>query len=143
MLTVVSRSFFNSYSFGSQVLLGTAQLLAHASLLYVIFYFSLPWFLASLVVYFLMTSIGVSITAHRFLSHRSFGMPRGFEVFGSLCFTLSLQGSTIAWVAMHREHHRFSDVPGDPHSPSGKFLYTHFFSMFYSSFLFRSNRLKI
>ena len=30
---------------------------------------------------------------------------------------MSVQGSLIGWVADHRRHHRFSDRPGDPHSP--------------------------
>jgi len=32
---------------------------------------------------------------------------------GYLCF----EGSPIFWVSTHRLHHRFSDHPGDPHSP--------------------------
>ena len=31
--------------------------------------------------------------------------------------TLSTVGSPLAWVGMHRKHHRFSDTPKDPHSP--------------------------
>jgi stearoyl-CoA desaturase (Delta-9 desaturase) len=27
------------------------------------------------------------------------------------------EGPVIDWVATHREHHQFSDVEGDPHSP--------------------------
>jgi fatty-acid desaturase len=132
MFQVLHRSFFNSHSFGSQVMLGIAQLAAHLSLFYVIFNFSWSAFLISLFIYFLMTSVGVSITAHRYLTHHSFSMPRWFEVFGSLCFSLSLQGSTIAWVAMHREHHRFSDTERDPHCPQHGLLKTHFLSMFYT-----------
>jgi stearoyl-CoA desaturase (delta-9 desaturase) len=28
-------------------------------------------------------------------------------------------GSTISWAASHREHHKYTDKQGDPHSPSG------------------------
>lgn len=31
--------------------------------------------------------------------------------------TLAFTGSSIGWVGVHRDHHRFSDHPGDPHSP--------------------------
>jgi stearoyl-CoA desaturase (Delta-9 desaturase) len=31
--------------------------------------------------------------------------------------SMALEGSLISWVANHRRHHRFSDQPGDPHSP--------------------------
>jgi stearoyl-CoA desaturase (Delta-9 desaturase) len=34
-------------------------------------------------------------------------------VFGSM----AVEGPLIEWVATHRKHHRFSDEPGDPHSP--------------------------
>ncbi len=30
---------------------------------------------------------------------------------------MAVEGPVIEWVATHRKHHRFSDVPGDPHSP--------------------------
>jgi stearoyl-CoA desaturase (delta-9 desaturase) len=132
MQTVVGRAFMNNHSFGSQLILGLAQLAAHLSVIYVVVSFSWVWFGLSLAMYFLMTSFGVSITAHRFLSHNSFHLPRPFEIAGSLFFSLSLQGSTIAWTAMHREHHRHSDKTGDPHSPADGFWRTHFLSMFYT-----------
>jgi fatty-acid desaturase len=132
MFHILYRSFYNNHSFGSQVMLGLAQLAAHLSLFYVILNFSWSAFLVSLIIYFLMTSVGVSITAHRFLTHHSFTMPRYFEIIGSMLFTLSLQGSTIAWVAMHREHHRFSDTGRDPHCPQNRVLKVHFLSMFYT-----------
>jgi hypothetical protein len=34
-------------------------------------------------------------------------------LFGSL----AIQGAVIDWVATHRRHHAYTDVPGDPHSP--------------------------
>ena len=30
---------------------------------------------------------------------------------------MAVEGPVIEWVATHRKHHRFSDHPGDPHSP--------------------------
>ena len=30
---------------------------------------------------------------------------------------MAVQGSVTSWVATHRRHHMFSDLPGDPHSP--------------------------
>lgn len=118
-------------TYRNQIYLGLGQLVCHASLLYVIFFFDPLYFLGSIAIYFLMTSIGVSVTAHRHLSHRTFEMPVPWLIFGTLFFTLSIQGSTLAWVAMHREHHRFSDRAGDPHNPRDGFLKIHFLSMFY------------
>ena len=31
--------------------------------------------------------------------------------------SMAVEGPVIEWVATHRKHHRFSDQPGDPHSP--------------------------
>jgi len=31
--------------------------------------------------------------------------------------SMAVEGPVIDWVATHRKHHRFSDHPGDPHSP--------------------------
>ena len=31
--------------------------------------------------------------------------------------SMAVEGPVIEWVATHRKHHRFSDHPGDPHSP--------------------------
>jgi stearoyl-CoA desaturase (delta-9 desaturase) len=67
------------------------------------------------------------------LSHRSWESPKWFEYVGSLLGTLGGTGSTIAWVAAHRKHHRYSDVPGDPHSPHTQSWWkVQWFSMFES-----------
>ena len=38
---------------------------------------------------------------------------------GSLAIlgSAAIEGPVISWVADHRKHHAFADVPGDPHSP--------------------------
>lgn len=94
------------------------QVLAHLSLIYGIFFFSLSAWLVVFFVYFLTGCIGVSITYHRFLSHRSFHSPRWFEILGTLLASYGLVGSSLAWVNNHRSHHRHVDKIGDPHSPT-------------------------
>jgi stearoyl-CoA desaturase (delta-9 desaturase) len=48
-----------------------------------------------------------------------------------VCETVMLSGSAIAWVAIHREHHKHSDTEKDPHSPVFKgYWRVHFMSMF-------------
>jgi stearoyl-CoA desaturase (Delta-9 desaturase) len=37
-----------------------------------------------------------------------------FAILGSM----AAQGALISWVAVHRRHHEYSDLPGDPHSPN-------------------------
>ena len=36
-----------------------------------------------------------------------------FAVLGGM----AVEGPLVEWVSTHRKHHRFSDQPGDPHSP--------------------------
>jgi stearoyl-CoA desaturase (delta-9 desaturase) len=94
-----------------------AQLLCHLSIIPMILYASINDWLISLTVYFFTGCIGMTVTYHRLLSHKSWNSPNWFKVFGTLCGTLGLTGSSLGWVANHRKHHRFTDVDGDPHSP--------------------------
>jgi stearoyl-CoA desaturase (delta-9 desaturase) len=61
--------------------------------------------------------LGISLGYHRGLSHRSFRLPRLLEYFFVLGGYLVFEGGPIFWVGSHRMHHRYSDMPGDPHSP--------------------------
>lgn len=72
---------------------------------------------ASVAVYFLTGCLGVTITYHRLLSHRSFYMPKWMEYLFSVFGALGGTGSSIGWVLIHKLHHRYSDREGDPHSP--------------------------
>jgi stearoyl-CoA desaturase (delta-9 desaturase) len=78
----------------------------------------IPWFdLALLVVFLVVVGHGVTVGFHRLFTHQSFVANRPLKVSLALLGTMSFQGSIIGWVADHRRHHRFSDRPGDPHSP--------------------------
>ena len=73
--------------------------------------------LALFFVFFVSETVGLGLGNHRLFSHRSFEIGRigraVLAVFGSW----GLQGPIDRWVADHRRHHRFTDRPGDPHSP--------------------------
>lgn len=109
------------------------QFIAHIGAIYAILNFELHWFLLSLMVYFITGCIGITMTYHRLLSHKSWKSPTFFSIIGVLSGFYGLVGSSIAWIATHREHHVHTDKKGDPHSPviSG-FSKTQFFSMFYT-----------
>ncbi len=86
------------------------------------------WWLVSLFTYFLTGCLGVTITNHRLLTHRSFKMPKWCEYLFSWFAAMGGTGSSLGWVAVHRLHHKLSDKDGDPHSPhvSGwKLFFTH------------------
>lgn len=61
----------------------------------------------------------VSVTAgyHRYFSHRSFQTSRPMQFALAWLAQSTVQKGVLWWAAHHREHHRFSDQPGDPHSP--------------------------
>ena len=59
----------------------------------------------------------MTMTFHRLLSHKSWNPPKWYYKFGTLCGIYGLTGSSIGWVAVHREHHHHTDKEGDPHSP--------------------------
>jgi len=69
-----------------------------------------------LVVYAL-TGLGVTVGFHRLLTHRSFKAGPFVRATLAVLGSAAIEGPAISWVADHRKHHRFSDRPGDPHSP--------------------------
>ncbi len=99
------------------------QILAHIALAILLFSGTAQQWGIALVLYFLFTTVGGTVTYHRLLSHRSFNSPKWFEYLGTIVGSLGGNGSSIGWVAIHREHHRFTDTARDPHSP----LYKNFF----------------
>ena len=93
------------------------QVLTHLSVVSMIFYGSAVHYLLAIVVFFFTGSMGMSGTYHRLLSHKSYTCPKWWEYFGTLMGVIGGTGSSIAWCAVHREHHRFTDTEKDPHSP--------------------------
>ena len=64
-----------------------------------------------------ITALGITIGFHRLLTHRSFDAVRPIQVAFAVMGSMAMQGPVIRWVADHRRHHAFADLPGDPHSP--------------------------
>lgn len=79
--------------------------------------FSWQWWALSVFVYYLTGCVGITITFHRYLTHRSFKMPKWCEYLFSFFGAIGGTGSTIGWMAVHNAHHKYSDLPGDPHNP--------------------------
>ena len=75
------------------------------------------WLLISLLVYWTVGVLGINIGYHRLLSHRSFQTNYPLEVILILLGSVTAIGSPLAWVGIHRQHHQYTDRPGDPHSP--------------------------
>jgi stearoyl-CoA desaturase (delta-9 desaturase) len=88
-------------------------------------------YLIAVLVYFVSGCLGMTMTYHRLISHKSWKAPKWFEYLGLFGGTIGMTGSAISWVAVHRKHHRFTDLEDDPHSPMHKgFFYCQWLSMF-------------
>jgi stearoyl-CoA desaturase (delta-9 desaturase) len=64
-----------------------------------------------------ITIVAVTLYLHRNQAHRSVTFNPVVSHFFRFWLWLTTGMITRQWVAIHRKHHRFSDVEGDPHSP--------------------------
>lgn len=64
-----------------------------------------------------ITIVCVTLYLHRSQAHRSVTFHPVIEHFMRAWLWFTTGMVTRQWVAIHRKHHRFSDEPGDPHSP--------------------------
>ncbi|HXZ85048.1 MAG TPA: acyl-CoA desaturase [Myxococcota bacterium] len=68
-----------------------------------------------------------SITAgyHRYFAHRGYRTSRAFQFVLAFVGCSATQKGPLWWAGGHRRHHRYSDQPGDMHSPREGFWYSH------------------
>ena len=95
-----------------------AVMISHIATIYWLYEYS-SWANFGLVffMYFLTGCLGMTMTYHRLLTHRSWKAPKWFEYLGTFLGTIGLTGSSMSWTAAHRKHHSSADKQGDPHSP--------------------------
>lgn len=106
------------------------QVVAHLAIIPLVLYGQWFHYVVVFVVYFFTGCFGMSMTYHRLLSHKSWAPPRWLYYFGSFAGTIGLTGSPLAWAAIHRQHHHYTDTEKDPHSPVIRgFIKSQFFSM--------------
>lgn len=89
------------------------------------FTFSWPMVGLFFVSYFITGCLGITLSYHRQLSHRSFSTPKWLEYALAYCGVLAIQGEPMEWVSSHRYHHLHTDTPLDPHSPYEGFWWSH------------------
>jgi stearoyl-CoA desaturase (delta-9 desaturase) len=68
-------------------------------------------------VTYLAIGVGVTVGYHRLFTHRSFKATPAVKATLAILGSAAAEGAVIEWVSTHRQHHRFSDHEGDPHSP--------------------------
>ncbi len=69
------------------------------------------------VAFYMVSGHGVTAGFHRLLAHRGYVARRWTRIALCVAGSLAFEGSPISWVALHRRHHAYTDVEGDPHSP--------------------------
>lgn len=96
---------------------------------------SLTWTISSFTAWFLGSylyhGLGVTLGYHRLLTHKALTVPRWLMYLIVSGGYLTLMGSPIVWVGVHRLHHQKTDVPGDPHSPNEGFKHALYGWMFH------------
>lgn len=97
----------------------------HLGCVFAPFNFSWGAFCVALGLYVVTGLLGITLSFHRNLSHRSFKLPKWLEYFCAYCGVHALQGNPLDWVSTHRYHHQFDDTERDPHSPINGFWFSH------------------
>ena len=69
------------------------------------------------VATYALRMFGVTAGYHRYFAHRSYKTSRVFQFVMACLGCSTLQKGPLWWASHHREHHRHSDTPADPHSP--------------------------
>lgn len=54
---------------------------------------------------------------HRYFSHKAFQTNRFWQCIFAILGLTAIQRGPLWWAAHHRDHHIYSDLPEDPHSP--------------------------
>src|SRR5687767_14572916 len=66
---------------------------------------------------YVLTAWGITVGFHRLFVHRSFETYTWVKFIWAVLGSMAVQGPLLQWVAMHRRHHRYSDLREDPHTP--------------------------
>jgi len=75
------------------------------------------WALGAVLCTVQVSTLCTTVYLHRALSHRAVTLAPPVEVTMRLLLWLTTGIDSRQWAAVHRKHHRFPDLEGDPHSP--------------------------
>lgn len=91
------------------------------------FYFYSTSSIISFLIFYTLTGLGLTLGYHRMFAHQAFQVPKWFEYVIAIFGYLAIQRGPIFWTAMHRMHHKYTDIPGkDPHTPKEGLWHVHF-----------------
>lgn len=97
----------------------------HAAALFVLVVGVSPFAVLVCVASLWLRIFGITAGYHRLLSHRAYKTSRVLTFLLAWLGASSGQRGPLWWASRHREHHRFSDADGDPHSPVRGRLFAH------------------
>ncbi len=85
------------------------------------------WFAVGVaLVLYALRMFAITGFYHRYFSHKAFRTSRTLQFLFGVLGASSVQRGPLWWAAHHRQHHRASDTPADPHSPKHRgFWYSH------------------
>ena len=84
-----------------------------------------PTAIALLAATFWLRMFGITAGYHRYFAHKTYRTGRVFQFVLAFLGTTATQKGPLWWASLHRIHHRESDGPGDVHSPTRGFWYSH------------------
>lgn len=87
--------------------------------------FSWNAFVVFVGLYVITGLLGITLSYHRNLSHKSFKVPKWLEYTFAYCGVQAIQGDPTEWVSSHRYHHQHCDTENDPHTPYEGFWHSH------------------
>jgi stearoyl-CoA desaturase (delta-9 desaturase) len=68
---------------------------------------------------------GITAGYHRYFAHKTYKTSRAFQLVLAVLGASATQKGPLWWAGLHRRHHRYSDGPGDVHSPKEGLYYAH------------------
>ncbi len=99
--------------------------LMHVGALAAIPFFSTRNLAVAALLYFVTGCLGITLTYHRMLAHRTFAVPKWLERILATFAALAMEGGPIKWIGHHRMHHAHADTDLDPHDSRRGFFYCH------------------
>jgi len=115
--------------------------LFHIGAVCALFQFTWSGLAVLLITYYLSLALGIGMSYHRLLTHRSYKTSKAMEYFLTICATLALEGGPLFWVAVHRQHHQHSDTDNDPHTPTHGGFWAHMGWIMFGDALHKDTRL--